>query len=177
MSWYNPFSWIKRRDPRQNHDFSDEERTRAVEVSRERARLKRLQDQKAHELKMLEMERDRIALEDEIADLTDDDEDEDFDTEDSADALLVKLLQPILQRGTHPVSPAAGSPATPSPGAAAQIHLMDDQLREIWNNQPVHIRSAAKVSSDERIEEVILSRYPNIDEDTLNRAIQIVRND
>lgn len=171
MAWYNPLSWFKGKDPRHNHEFNDGDRSAAADITNQKARLKKLEMQKEHEIKMMELEARELELEQELADLQGDDEE--FDEEDSADALLVKLLQPILQRA-HSVSPsshAAGLPASPSPAQT----MTDDQLRKIFEDLPVHLKSAARVSSDDRIQEAILNQYPGVDQDTLERAVKIVR--
>lgn len=175
MSWWNPASWgRKSKDPRVNHFFSDDDRSRAAEINREKATLRRKEQLLEHEIKMRELELRQAEIEDQLAqfDLDEEEEGQPMD----AEAMLMQILAPAIAARFTQQAPPAQPTNQPQPAPPADTkRIPDEQLREFYSQIPGNIKAAARVASDERIEEEVLKVFPDADDDTLDRAIKIVK--
>lgn len=85
--------------------------------------------------------------------------------------LLAKAFMP--QQGAVPVPPA--SPTTPPQAAPATVTFTDEQLRTVWNELPRAARKMAQNLDDDTVKNFIQAKLPGIDDDSLSRALRIVR--
>jgi len=82
------------------------------------------------------------------------------------------------QPKNNPVSPPmteTTSTTTNPTTTAEKQHISDEQLNQIWNNTPMMAKNFAKRSSDENLENLLRGQMPNVSDDTIKRAIAIIR--
>ena len=148
-------------------------------------RLKMLEDQ-ADFLEQMQQERQMQMQIDEMKeDLFGSDDEPETDFEGNLeDKLLMKLLDPMLkqQGGAGKVSSNQGfsSPPNenkeyiaPNTDTAPSIHLTDEKLMEIKGKIPEAKLKLFNALSDNQKRGMILAELPDIDDDTLERAIKI----
>jgi len=146
MIW--PFSLFKRRDPRQNHDFSHDDQQAGAEVNKAKASLKRKELELQEKKIELEAERDQIKLEAEIEkynrmldDLRGDDEEEEEPANNSPDNALNNLVSLFIAQKMG-LSAPQGQPTT-SIQATPEGEPTNDQLRELWRKLPDNYKQQA----------------------------------
>lgn len=173
MAWYNPFSWIKRKDPRANYAFDDVDRQRSAEIKKRQAEIRKAEMELEHEIKLRELEVRKMELEDRLSEFDEEDDDEDDEEQDPADVMLMTILRPVFEK----LSAGMAQPATTPPTAAAPVptSMSDDQIRTLWNSQDPRVVAAAKFSTPDKIEEYLVKNYPGVDDDTIERAIKIIK--
>lgn len=125
----------KKRDNRNNHTFSDEER--------EQATIKRLQNKiMTDRLKFLQEKQRKKQLEEQISaledDLEDEDDDDDFDMEESPETKLLRLLEKVMQ--PKPEVPAAT--LSKSPQEIVQL-IPQEQREKLRKMKPDQIKELA----------------------------------
>jgi hypothetical protein len=174
MGWFRDFFRKKSQKYGKNYDFTDEDRDVSAELRRQKAELSKLKMEKDAELYKLKIEREKLALLDEIDDLkaamneTDDYADGTGGGSD-IDKLLLGILAPILLKSKEVTTPPQKAPAaTPS-------NITIEQLREIWENLPGKTRSIARNVSDDTLKAYIRAQMPALDEETINKAVVVVR--
>jgi hypothetical protein len=152
------------------HLFTDEERG----LSAEKRKLKNQLDM---ELMRLGAERDKITMQRDIEQARQDLENlqsdgiEEEGSSSMEDTLLATLLGKVLQGNkgnTDTVIPV-------QPVQVEQVSLPNEQLAEIWKKLPNHVKAMAKRMDDTQLASTIKGQIPNIDQDTLQRAIILVR--
>ncbi len=99
--------------------------------------------------------------------------------EDSAEDTPDPMAQAFLSiiTGALNKAPAVSSftPLTTHNDATPPPAFSDLQLIEMWDNTPEKYKMMARVMSDDKIREFINKQMPNADEDTINRALKIIR--
>ena len=154
-------------------------RKEQAELTRQRIKL----DLEAHRLELevkkqeMQMELERLKFEREIMqqeriqkwqDLTGgDDDEEEGDTLDSA---LIKILGRAFtpQQASAPVT-------TPAPAPAQVVSLTHQQIKAQLDSLPPQYKEMAKKMSDEDIRRFAIEQLPNIDADSTNRVVEVVR--
>ena len=112
-----------------------------------------------------ELEKAKIAME--LADI----EAELGEEEDSSpESMLMGLIQKAM-----PQTQTAPIPKTSINAPSGAVSFTDEQIKQIWSSVPSFYRGVAKTLSDEQVKEFIKQKQPNIDVDSLNRAILIIR--
>jgi hypothetical protein len=101
------------------------------------------------------------------------DEEEDQNTPDK---LLATLFMGILAKGqinpqTQPQQQAQPQQAAPTMG----VSYSDEQLKETWNLVPDNYKNIARQMSDDNLRGYIISKQPDMDADSISRAIKLVR--
>lgn len=132
----------------------------ALETRRKELELERLEMR--HDLEMAK-------LKSEIAEYQDDDE---FDLDSQFQSFMVNSLKNKLPQAAP--QQVQSSPLAPQP---VGVSFTDDQIKNIIHNMNPLQKIMAKRSSDDTIAGYIREKVPDIDDDSINRAIFIIRED
>lgn len=154
-------------------------RKEQAELTRQKIKL----DLEAHRLELevkkqeLQMELERLKFEREIMqqerlqkwqDLTGGDEDE--DEGDTLDSALIKILGRAFtpQQVSAPVT-------TPAPAPVQVVSLTHQQIKAQLDSLPPQYKEMAKKMSDEDIRRFAIEQLPNIDAESTQRVVEVVR--
>ena len=172
------FDWFKRKDKRANHTFNDGDREVSVEIRQKKKELELLKLERENELSKLKMFKAKLELENEIEELQEAmaDNTDDMQPETDGTTELIKLFAPLLLKNINPSASVLDVPIQSfSPLQEQKLSLSDEQLKEIWNRTPEMAKNYAKKAPDDTISKLILSQMPNIDADTLARALKLIK--
>ncbi|NTW33421.1 MAG: hypothetical protein HGB12_12505, partial [Bacteroidetes bacterium] len=109
---------------------------------------------------------------------------EDYETDtDSTTNELIKLFAPMIAskftKSPNSVSPTMAETITstqiPNTQPTEKQNISDENLMQIWQNTPMMAKTFAKKSSDENLENMLRAQMPNVSDDTVKRAIAIIR--
>lgn len=174
------FGWLKSERQEKAHAFDKEDRELSLQVRRQKAELAQQRAQLDLELMRLRAEREKADLEAQIADararlddMYSDDEPEVDNGGSAADAMLMMLMSKMFQS-----PPAAAPPASqPTPPSAPPSgdSISDEELQEMWEQVPSGYKKLARKMSDEQVAGYIRKQLPNIDTDSMTRALRVVR--
>ena len=173
-----------------NHRLTQEDREKGARIRKEaserKQEIKRIEyetDKRMQELKLKRQELEVAKLEAEISEYDLDDQapmqqiTEAVAQDDSSDKMLMNILTPIImnsmQKTNAPV--VNNSMSTPHNSTAALVAFSDEQLKQYWKDVPKYVKAMAKTMSDEQIKNLIKGKLSNIDDDSLNRAVAIIR--
>lgn len=157
-----------------------------VELDTERLRNEQIRQQMQAEIeeRRLDIEIRKLQKEKQLNDLRDSmaDDDEDDDGVDPADDMFGGLIAAVLK---HTHNPGASSTAAPgpthpsvSPTTPAQgVVLSDDDIRAKWSLVPNSQKALARALPDEKLREHLIQMQPDISQQSLQRAIQIIRSE
>ena len=176
MFWHN---WFKRKKGL-THDFTDAEREEGLVIREKKREITLLKLERENELHKLKMEKQKLELQAEIAELKDSlndyVDDSDTSSEDRTTSDLIKLFAPMIMAGKMQNPVAAPVPVvSPMPSSPVQQHLNDDTLLSLWEKTPPQYKAMSKTMSDEQLGGVIKQQMPNIDDDSVKRAVEIIR--
>ena len=174
------FDFFKKKDPRgMNHSISDDERTLAAEVKHAKAEIAREKARLELELMRLRVEKEKTELQAQIENardaLAEFRESADDETGDSADSILMALLTQILNKNPPNSMGGGGNVAISRESTPPQQHLTDAQINDIWQSMPHAAQKVARKLPDEQLKIYIKSNLPNIDDDSINRAIILIK--
>jgi len=162
------FDIFRRKDNRNNHSFSDEERENSVEIRTGKAELRRIKNQIEIERQKLQLEEARAELEETRSELYGDDDPAEEQPE-SWDQMAMKALMPML------LSKFAGN-AVPASASTivtdnAITDLTDEQLIEIMEKLAgkAKIKMLKKLSVETRTP-LIVKFVPQLDNETAARV-------
>lgn len=152
---------------RSGYALTEEDRESGYALRQLRTEQKRMQQ----EIALL---REQARLEDARADLEETrrqlyGEDEEDDDGFSPEALLAPLLLKALS--PTPNTEQQGIPAS----TVSKIHYTDEELKTLLSGVPKHIKVLAKKIDEQTIRKNILGYQPNIDEDSLQRAVLLIK--
>jgi hypothetical protein len=137
-------------------------------------------------LEEIQAKQEEILLEEEIQraeaqlnDFEDDEDDDDgvnpADAVMNPDRLLMGLLNKILSKPSlTPPSVAAAVPPSP-PAQTAKISYTDDQIRQFKKQIPTSYQKQIFKMPDDEIVSALLDRFPDLDNDTIKRAVPILK--
>jgi len=161
-----------------NRTVTDEQRESSLESRRLNAELKQLKQEleteklrQQHELSMMRLEEEKLKLQDKIADYTE--YEEENETEGlSMEKILMSIITSKLAGGvlSSPLTPNSleiDTPASPS--------FSDEEIQYFINQMPKAQLKQAKKMPDSLLKKTILSQVPNADEETIQRAITLIK--
>jgi hypothetical protein len=122
-----------------------------------------------HEIEMLKLKRQQAELEFELYG----DEEEDTGSIDSM--FMNILMKGLQQKGFIPADVPAPQSVDPQSPSVVHQTLTDQQFEEIWSKIPATQKPMIKMASNDQIKGWILTNYPSIDDETVNRAVLFVR--
>lgn len=165
------FDWFKRKD-HPGHILDDEDRKIGVETRQLRSRVKQEKDKLElerakleHELEMMRMRADLEALQDELYG----DEDEEEPAGGSNEALLASILMPMLTKQQAPPQQQI------TPPAPSKRHYSDAEIHTLLEMIPRSMRKIAKKLPDDALIARARQHAPDADDETIEKAISIVR--
>jgi len=95
------------------------------------------------------------------------------------DQMLMLLMMKAMGGNVPTMAPATSAQAPIQPQVqqvqASSLELSDEQLREYWDSLNVFKKRAAKKMNDEQIAVLLKNQMPGIGDDTIVRALKIVR--
>jgi len=168
------------------YQFTDEDREKSAQLRLMRAELKKLEKEtKLDELKEeLEFKKEELRLrrEKRLMELSENPN----DSSSMEDKLMMLILAPILSKlGMNTLAPdgvissaaAVGLSSSPlaKETAAASMSLSDDILKQLLGKVPKSYLKIAKKMQKEELELLIKNQLPLVDEDTINRAILLLK--
>lgn len=151
----------KGESPISRHVLTDEERESGYQLRAMRMEQKRMQQEIALMREQSRLEEARSDLEDMRSRMYGDDDEEEED--DS----LTKMLLPILMAGKQQPQQQQTTPV--------QVNLTDDEIKNIIAQVPKKYLKLAKKMDNSTIEKYIRMQQPNVSQDTINRAISMVK--
>ncbi len=167
----------KPRDPRQNHDLSDEERLFGGQKRGIQLEIAKLKSDLEKEKLKLEAERDRIRIQAEIeeakqdlADLQGSDEEE--EQGGGMENALMSMLAAKFLGGQQ--QQAVNIPQA-APQSSPALNITDGQLEAYWGGLDKRTKRYVKALDDQGIKEELLSRMPDLPDEVIQRAIRIIR--
>jgi len=174
--------WPFSREPKgRNPDgtgFSDEDRELSKQIRKDRAEIAKQKAQLdlanlrlEHELKKVALEADIAEARARLEDLQGGDDEEPQESGSMIDMAMMTLLTKAI--GGQPANVAPAAPQEPSRPSGES--LTDEQLESLWEQVPKPFRKIAASWSDSEVQSFIKSRMPGLDQDTLDRALRLVR--
>lgn len=157
--------------PRSGYAFDDEDQIAATEAKRLKAERNRIMQEMALERQKFELEKlrwEQKQLYEEMADEEDDDDDDGDDA--SPEAMLMSLLMAKFNQPQQAPTPQ-GVPIQ----QVAKVHYTDEEISQILDQIPKPYLKIAKNMDDSTIQKHILAKVPNVDEDSVQRAIAMLR--
>lgn len=143
-----PFSSIKRKDPRQNHEFTQEDTEAGGEATKSKAELRRLRNELEasrlranHELEMIRIKADIEDAKQQLSDLMDDGEEQEPGSVE--DSIMTMLLTKFLGGQASAPVPLSQNQIQQVQTATPDGEPTDQDLRELWNRLPVNVKNQA----------------------------------
>lgn len=168
FSWFMP----KQKDKRTNHDFNDEEREMSAQTNKFKAQIKRLEMQKAHEIEMLRLEKERLELQFDLDDLKGIEEEEDIEQPNSFEEMMMGVLAKSINKTNSLQKEAVSSVETNSFSPPTRRRLTDEQLLQIWKTTPN--KETIKKLNSEQIREY-LRNNSDYDDVTIETALMVIK--
>lgn len=116
------------------------------------------------EIMVKEAELRKAEIEADLAEMYGDDEDG-----DDVEGMFGNFLKTAMTKNVAPQQ------APQQMAANQEISLTDEQLKQYWEQMNPIYKAVAKGMSDENIKEFIKQKEPRLNQDTLNRAVAIVK--
>lgn len=162
MVW--PFTTKKAGFDEDARALAAERRKMNTEYENRRKELELAKMELEYELKMKKLEA-------EIAEYADEDEPDDID------GMFKTFITQSLNKRTVQGAAIVPHQTDISPPNPARVSISNEQFKEYWDSLGGIKQKIAKMMSDDQLKGLIVSKIPNIDDDSLNRAIFMVRED
>lgn len=157
--------------PRSGYVFDEEDQIAATEAKRLKAERNRLMQEMALERQKFELDKLRHEQAQLYAEMAgdDDEEDDDDDGGPSPESMLMTLLMSKIQ-------PTPATPQGVPVQQVSRVHYTDEEINQILESIPKPVLKLAKKMDDATLHKHILARAPNVDEDSVIRAVAMLRN-
>lgn len=174
FGWFRPKTEVR-------HNFSNDDRELSLEIREKKKEIALLKLDRENELHKLRIERERLQLKEDIDELKesyDNFDDLSSDNEDDSTTALIKLLAPLFLQNkvSSSVVPSDSITSPPVQKEQPKQDLTDEQLLSIWKETPKIARKFAQSLSDENLRIQIEKQLPMVSNQTIARAIDIIRN-
>ena len=168
--------------------ITDEQRQSSIETRRLNSELKQLRTEyekqklrEQYELESLRMQEDKLKLQQKISELKQDLEPEEYEEEDEEEELSLEkvlqmvLMQKLIPQGSETVT--AQNVITPnSPQTVSEpLILSDDEIKDYLRTLSKQQLKQAKLMPNSVLSKLIKTQLPSIEDDTLNRAITLLK--
>lgn len=184
-SWFMALKNGDKRHLSKGHDFTDEEKEKAL-IVRAQNRLKKTELQALREeLEHLEYLQEKRLMQDRIERTRrevyedDDEEDEDDDEEDSPESLLMQLISQKMKINnlqTHGINnDSTSATILQTQPTTKNLVLTKEQAREWKKMIPSFKLSEIKKMSDDEIKKTIKLYAPDLNEESQKIAIEVLR--
>jgi len=180
MSAWALFKRKEKAEKAEKYTFSDEDRESSLELRKIRAERKKVLEEIRLEKEKAQLKKVQLELEDFYAD---EEEEETPAASNMEDVLLMQLLQNLGGNGQAQAAPGASPfaathtnpPTEVQPPAAPVLQNMnDDEITAFINQFDRKQIRMARVMPENVLRTMISQRLP-VDEDTINRAINIIK--
>ena len=156
------------KDARANYDFNDDDRQHAVLMRNMNREMRRME----MEMRRLEMKRQLEEMKEELY----------GDEEEETDSPEMQLLAPIVagmlnksQKPNPQIQSEKISPIQNPANSEGKAHFSDEEIEQIYQAADKRYTSMAKGMPDSLVATFIKQKVPNIDDDSLQRAIKRVK--
>jgi len=178
--WY---MWLFRKKKRKpGHELDDIDRMHSAETRRLKAELRqlrleqerlRLEVQKEEWKQKIQELKERVYSEEELEEEA---EREELEGTALFTGILMPILKKILKEGgdTSSINPTSVI-TPPSPPTPKVYDLSDEELRKIKQRIPRKYLRIAKKMEDDELKIFIEGQLPNVTPETVNRAIQVIK--
>lgn len=135
---------------------------------------------KRNQIEALKLDAEIIEIRAAIKDLQEelDDGKGDDPIESMFSQVISNIIQSKMGNSVPEMLPQTQPAAAPKPSGAAtsqKLHLQDADLKELVDQVPSNIRKLAKLAPQAVIEKKILEYCPDLDDDTLKRAVPLLK--
>lgn len=169
------FDWFKKKKATVPHDLNDDDRDLSLQVRRNNALIRQKRQELEFERMRLEHQLEIEKLQRELDELrAEGEDDEEDDAPDGTDAIMAALVGSILQGKNPVVSPNQG-PQQPETIVPKTRKYSDEEIRVLLEAVPKHYRAIMKKLPDDALLARARQYAPDADEESLNRAISMVR--
>lgn len=165
------FNFWKKKQHKVDYAFTDEDRELAQQQRQDRAELARLNREIARMDLQYQLEERKARLEELQSELYGE---EDEGEGSSWESMLMPLIAQYLTKGQVNTGMATSEIQSPQNTVEA-ISLTDEQLLNLKSQIPKQYLSIAKTLDDTTLKSYIRQKIGVLDEDTLNRALQLIR--
>jgi hypothetical protein len=164
---------------KKKYEFSDTDRAEAEDIKRQRTLLKKQELQISQARQELQL----AQIQQRIDNIIGTEEEE----EDSLEHTIMQAFMPVIAQrfGKQSPPPDAGlnpglTSQSPFPGNnpasnAGKVNFSDEQIEAIADGLPIQQKALAKIAGETKIRAEITRRFPKMDEDSVERAIQIIK--
>jgi hypothetical protein len=178
MKFFERLGWLFGRKMRGNREYAGTQADR--DLGGQITQYKWLQKKEVldmqHDLEMLKLEKQKQML---MRSLGYEQDPEDVADPNSPDAMiqniLVKAFSSHNQTQMSPQGAGFDYWHTASMPQVQQMTLTDEQIMQIWERIPTQQKPMVKIATDQQIAQYIKSNYPQIDDDSTIRAINMLR--
>lgn len=160
-----------------SEDSSEDEILKRIQKKQKEMRKEKLALWE-QQLDNLRMRQEQLKMEKEIADIEsqlsefdfEDDDGEDSNSSDpmSPEALLTGIVTSSLAAPKQTIT-------TEAPGQTSLLTFSDEQIRQLKEQLPSIYKMQLHILSDDQVKAMIKMKFPQVDNDTLNRAVGILR--
>lgn len=172
------FQWLFKKKPNK-YVFDDSDRESSKEIREKKKEIELLKLDRENEIHKLKIMKQKLELESEIQELQEAfSDDEDFYPEKESDSTteLIKMFAPMFINKAPVSAPIPTDKASNSSNPMEQKqHFTDEQIKAIWDNTPKMARMFAKKADEQTIKIQIQKQIPNIDDDSIARAIKLIK--
>lgn len=174
------FSIFKKKKESYGMPLTEEEYLRREELKDMRKVLETTKRNLDLEIMIKKAELEKLELQCEIDDIRAEysQDDGEFSPEGMFTNLIKSIMSKSLQTNEQNIPGMYNEPqAQPPEEMILQpgISIPDEDLKQLWNKVPTHQRMFAKLMSDDKIRNYLISNYPQVNKETIERAIKIAR--
>jgi len=167
----------KRLDNRNNHTFDEDDRENSLVkrqerslYQREKAKLDLEELRLTHQITMMERRAELQELKEMIS----------GSSKNGMSNIEDTALMMLMQKFSNP-TPASNPTNIEKPQVEilkedAGVTFSDEQIQQIWSDVPSFAKKIAKRMTDEQLGNEIANRIPSINDESIQRAIQYIRN-
>jgi hypothetical protein len=177
MSLWSRFFGKRSITSKNMYEFTDEDRETSADVRRAKAELKRMQYEKEKMIQQIELERTRAELRELQEELYDYDEETEVPV-NTPETMLMQMLMNAFSTNNLNKDTTTTSTYTASDtdlNNNNKISMTDEQLMEMAKQIPKKYLVEARKMNDDMLINLLKSKLPNCDDDTINRAFNLIK--
>lgn len=173
--------WFKHKEEdtterKKPYSFTDEDR----QLSYEKRKLKQQLDL---ELLRLQAARDKLQLQadieiatQELEELRGDDEEQVAPSGNMEEMLMAAIISKFISnKDNNPITIPTSTSMDNNISNSGTVSFTNEQIKAIWDKLPNNQKKMAKAMSKEQLRTLIIGQIPNIDADSIDRAITLVK--
>jgi len=102
------------------------------------------------------------------------DDDEEIDTGNAADNMLLQLGSKLLSTNSPQNSPVSAPTVTQNVEISKQT-LTDEEIKAIWESLPADKKAIARIATESQVKDYLHKNFPNIDDESINRGVKLIK--